>query len=184
MLRILTIVSVILFQSFFSYSQIEISHLKREKEKGRFGWGGSLHLGVPISAKSSVTGDIGFILADKDENDKSYVIVPGSLGYRYYLKAEGSTFFFEPQAGYCWGGTDYIRQDENGQDIYEITNGEGKPVYEESKGFLAGMNVGYHFAGKFPFDIAIRYQRVFVSVDPSINAFSLRFSGAIRKKKK
>ena len=173
-----------LFHSLVSMCQIEVSYLKREKGKGAFGWGTYLHLGVPISQKSSITIDAGFTIPSKDENGDGYVIAPVSLGYRYYLDETGGSFFIEPQAGYCWGGTDFVRKDKSGNDVLEYDGYAWKPVYEESKGFLAGINFGYHFAGTVPIDLGIRYQRVFVSVDPSINVLSLRASAAIRNKRR
>lgn len=124
------------------------------------GFGGFVNVGVPISEGDAVTGEFGYYRFRQDNDNIS--LVPLLLGYRYTLDRSGYGLYLEPTLGYTIGGTDI---------------GDGY-IEQKAEGVTAGIGSGYIFPGKISFNIGLRYQRVFVSGDPSLNMLSLRISHA------
>lgn len=159
-----------LFICTVSNAQIEVAHLA-SKNFSAIGLGGFLNVAVPVTEGNSVTGEVGFYSFKQDEDH--IALAPLLLGYRYSLDGSGTGFYVEPMAGYTIGATDI-----------QNTGADGKYVEQTAKGVTAGVASGYIFPGSFAFNLGLRYQRVFVSKDPSQNILSLRLSHSISFRKR
>lgn len=152
-------------------AQIEVAHL-RSKDFAANGFGGFLNFSFPVAEYGAVSAELGFYYFKKSGDQ--VLMLPLLLGYRYMLQDPEDGFYLEPNAGYNIGYTDIQKEDENGQLIYDPVTGE----YAEQKamGITTGLAAGYIFNGNLKFNLGLRYQRVFVSGDPSYNLFSFRIS--------
>jgi hypothetical protein len=151
-------------------AQAEVAYLN-SKEFSAAGFGAFLNFALPVSETGAITAEAGFYYFKRDENNVA--IVPFLIGYRHMLQEGGFGFYLEPNAGYNIGGTDIQKYNEVGS---PIPDGNGGWLEQQVKGFTTGVGVGYIFPGSFALNIGLRYQRVFVPVDPSLNLFSLRLS--------
>lgn len=161
---------VMTFFSTFLNAQVEVAHLT-SRGFSATGFGGFLNFGVPVTEGSSVTAEAGVYYFKHD--DDHIVLVPFLLGYRHTLNGTGTGFYIEPTAGYSIGGTDIPKTNANGG---VLGDGNGGWLEQKAKGITAGMSTGYIFPGAIAFNIALRYQHVFVSNDPTLNLFSIRLS--------
>ena len=152
-------------------AQIEVAHL-RSKDFAANGFGGFLNFAFPVAEYGAVSAEMGFYYFKKSGDQ--VLMLPLLLGYRYMLQDPEEGFFVEPNAGYNIGFTDIQKEDENGQLIYDPVTGEY--AEQKAKGITAGLGAGYVFNGKLKFNLGLRYQRIFVSGDPSYNLFSFRIS--------
>lgn len=152
-------------------AQIEVAHL-RSKDFAANGFGGFLNFAFPVAEYGAVSAEVGFYYFKKSGDQ--VLMLPLLLGYRYMLQDPEEGFFVEPNAGYNIGFTDIQKEDENGQLIYDPVTGEY--AEQKAKGITAGLGAGYVFNGKLKFNLGLRYQRIFVSGDPSYNLFSFRIS--------
>jgi len=169
----------ILFFSSVTNAQIEVAYLKTKGFSG-IGFGAFLNFALPITEYGAVTAEAAFYTA-KDGNDH-IAMVPFLLGYRHMLQDPEAGFYIEPKAGYNIGATDIQKRNTDGQLVFDTATGE---IFEQqAKGITAGLSAGYILSGNFPLNIGLRYQRVFVSGDPAVNLFSLRFSYPLFFKKR
>lgn len=159
----------LVFISIRANAQIEVAHLS-SKGFSATGFGAFLNFAVPVSEYGSISAEAGFYYFKKDDNNVA--LVPLLLGYRHMLQEPDAGFYIEPNAGYNIGATDIQKRDAGGNLVY----GTDRILEQQVKGATAGLGVGYIFPGSFSFNIGLRYQRVFVSNDPSLNLFSLRLS--------
>lgn len=152
-------------------AQIEVAHLN-SKDFAANGFGGFLNFAFPVAEYGAVSAEVGFYYFKKSGDQ--VLMLPLLLGYRHMLQDPEEGFYLEPNAGYNIGYTDIQKEDENGQLIYDPVTGE----YAEQKamGITTGLAAGYIFNGKLKFNLGLRYQRIFVSGDPSYNLFSFRIS--------
>ena len=155
----------------FLNAQIEVAHLK-SKDFSSTGFGAFLNFSIPVSEGNAVTAEAGFYNF-KSKDDDHIALVPFLLGFRYTLDGTGTGFYVEPHAGYTIGGSDIQKYNEVGTPIYDEN---GSPVEQKVKGVNAGISGGYIIPGSFSLNIALRYQHVFVSKDPTLNIFALRLS--------
>ena len=129
---------------------------------------------MPVSDANYATIELGLQYFN-DKYDEEVAMIPVLLGYRYTLNHSGTGLYVEPNAGYCFGSTTVMEYDANGS---PLSDGNGHYLYEEIKGPVAGVGVGYLFepGGKIQFNLALRYQRTFGNT-PS-NLFAFRISHA------
>ena len=135
---------------------------------------------MPVTEYGAVSAEAGFYYFKK--GDKNVALVPFLLGYRYMLQDPEAGFYVEPNAGYNIGGSDIQKYDENGNVVFDPVT--GNLIDQQVKGFTTGLGAGYIFSGTFAFNLGLRYQRVFVSGDPSLNLYSLRISHPISFKRR
>jgi hypothetical protein len=169
--RILSATIAILFFSSFTNAQLEVAYLKTKGFSG-IGFGAFVNFAVPVTEYGFITVEAAFYNA-RDGAD-NIAIVPFLLGYRHMLQDPEAGFYIEPNAGYSIGATDIQKYNANGQLLYDTVTGE--ILERKAKGITAGVGAGYIFAGRIAFNIGLRYQRLIVSGDPSLNLFSLRIS--------
>jgi len=153
------------------HAQIEVAHL-RTKDFSATGFGAFLNIAVPVTEYGVVTAEAAFYYFRS--GDDHVALVPFLLGYRHMLQDPEAGFYVEPNGGYNIGATDIQKYGPNGDLLFDTATGR---IFEQQvKGPTAGLGVGYIFPGRIAFNLGLRYQRIFVSGDPSLNLFSLRLS--------
>lgn len=161
-----------------TYAQIEVAHLN-SKGFSATGFGAFLNITLPVSEYGAISTEAGFYYFKKNENNVA--LVPFLLGYRHMLQDSESGFYIEPNAGYNIGASDIQKNDEFDS---PIPDGTGGWVELQVKGFTAGLGAGYIIPSSFPLNIGLRYQRIFVSNDPSLNLLSFRLSRPLSFKRR
>jgi hypothetical protein len=169
----LFLIGAFLLTAFCANAQLEGAYVDVRNFKA-FGFGGHLNFKFPITEGASLTTEGGIYIFKFQ--DRNAVILPVLLGYQYSLNGSGTGFFVEPLVGYSFGGTDWDREDEDGNTIYEVNNGIATTENQKVKGLTAGLATGYIFNGRTPVTVGLRYDRVFVAKDPSVNLFALRIT--------
>jgi hypothetical protein len=99
--------------------------------------------------------------------------VPFLLDYRHTFNGNADGFYTDPFLGYTIGGTDIQKTDSTG---YRVYDSNGQKFDQKVGGLTTGLAGGYIFPGRFAFNIALRYEPIFVSGDPHVNIISLRLS--------
>lgn len=161
---------VVVFVS-LAHAQIEVAHLS-SKGFSANGFGAFLNFTVPVAEYGAISAEGAFYYFKKGNDHLA--MVPFLLGYRYMLQDPESGVYVEPNAGYNIGASDIQKYDENGNIMFDPAT--GAILERQVKGFTAGLGAGYIFSGTFALNLGLRYQRVFVPADPSLNLFSLRIS--------
>jgi hypothetical protein len=151
-------------------AQIEVSHLSTKGFSG-FGFGGFLNFAVPVTEGDAVTIEAGVGLFGN--SGYHFVEIPLLAGFRHLFNGTSDGFYVEPLVGYTIGGSDIQKTDSTG---YPLTDANGNQIDQKCSGLTAGMAAGYIFPGRLAFNIAVRYEHIFVSGDPQINIISLRLS--------
>lgn len=167
---LIPLIGLFLFVSSIN-AQIEVAHLN-SKGFSAIGFGAFLNITFPVTEYGSVSAEAAFYYF-RSGNDH-IALVPFLLGYRHMLQDPEAGFYVEPNGGYNIGATDIQKYNDVGSPIPD-PNSDGW-LEQKVKGPTAGLGVGYIFPGSFAFNLGLRYQRVFVSGDPSLNLFSLRLS--------
>jgi len=169
--KILFVPILLLLSNLSIQAQIEVAHLS-SKSFSATGFGAFLNFAIPVTEYGAMSAELGFYSFKKSGDQ--VMLIPMILGYRHMLQDPEYGFYLEPNAGYNIGGTDIQKYDENGQLITDPATGEIAEL--KATGFTSGLGIGYMFNGKLVFNLGLRYQRVFVSADPSYNLFSFRIS--------
>ena len=162
MKKVFCFTAIILCFSLAGKAQIEGAYISSKGFKA-LGFGGFLNFSIPVSEANSIIIEAGVYTFSKD--DDNVILIPLLGSYRMTLDGTGTGFYVEPTAGYTIGGSD-IQKEYVG----------GYPVEQKVKGITGGVGAGYIFPGRVAFNIGLRYKRVFVSGDPSLNVLSLRVS--------
>ena len=153
------------------HAQVEVAHLF-SKGLSATGFGLFLHAGAPVSKADEISGEVGLYYFGANGSHLAYA--PLLLGFRHTLDGSGAGFYIEPVAGYSFGGTDIQKTDANGIPLYNSSGGE---IDQKMSGLTAGLGFGYIIPSPtIPLNIGLRYERLFVSGDPSQNVLSLRIS--------
>ena len=151
-------------------AQVEVAHLFA---KGLSATGGGLflHGGVPVGAgEISIEAGLYYFTT----NGSHLASAPCLVGYRHSIDGTGAGFYIEPLVGYTFGGTDIQKTDAAGNPLYNSSGGE---VDQKITGPTAGMGIGYIIpSATMPLNFGLRYERVFISGDPSTNMISFRIS--------
>jgi len=153
------------------YAQVEVAHLF---SKGLSATGGGLflHGGVPVSRAGEISIEAGLYYFTA--NDSHLASAPCLVGYRHSIDGTGTGFYIEPLVGYTFGGTDIQKTDAAGNPLYNSSGGE---IDQKISGPTAGMGIGYIIpSATIPLNFGLRYERVFISGDPSQNMISFRIS--------
>ena len=153
------------------YAQVEVAHLF---SKGLSATGGGifLHGGVPVSKAGEIGIEAGLYYFTA--NGSHLASAPCLVGYRHTIDGSGTGFYVEPLAGYTFGGTDIQKTDAAGNPLYNSSGGE---IDQKISGPTAGMGIGYIIpSATIPLNFGLRYERVFISGDPSQNMISFRIS--------
>lgn len=177
--KILIVPIVLLFSGLSIHAQIEVAHLN-SKGFSATGFGAFLNFAVPVTEFGSISAEAGFYSFKKSGDQ--VLLIPFLLGYRHMLQEPDAGFYIEPNAGYNIGFTDIQKYNESGQLITDPATGE--IAEQKAKGITTGLGAGYIFNGKLAFNLGLRYQRVFVSGDPSLNLFSFRISHPLSFKRR
>lgn len=169
----LLLIGAFLLTCFFVNAQAEGAYVDMKTFKA-FGFGGHLNFKFPVTEGGSITTEAGIYLFKYQ--DRNALVLPLLLGYQYTLDGSGTGFYVEPLAGYTLGGTDWDREDENGNTIYQVVDDVAVTENQKVKGITAGLAAGYIFNGRTPITLGLRYDRVFVASDPAVNLFGLRIT--------
>lgn len=169
----LFLIGALLLTSFCANAQVEGAYVHIRNFQA-FGYGGHLNFKFPITEAGSLTTEAGAYLFKSQ--DRNAIVIPLLVGYQYSLDGSGTGFFVEPLAGYSLGGTDWDREDKDGNTIYEVVDNVAYTQNQKVKGITAGLATGYIFNGRTPLTLGLRYDRVFVANDPSVNVFALRLT--------
>ena len=167
----LFLILVFFLPTVYAQAQVEGAYVDMKTFKA-FGFGGHLNFKFPITEAGSLTTEAGIYMFKFE--DRNAAVIPLLLGYQHTLDGSGMGFFIEPLAGYTIGGTDWDREDENGNTIYTVVDDIATTQNQKVKGITAGLATGYIFNGRTPITIGLRYDRVFVAGDPAVNLFGLR----------
>ena len=152
-------------------AQVEVAHLFA-KGLSATGGGFFLHGGVPVSTAGEISIEAGLYYFT--DNGSHLASAPCLVGYRHSIDGTGAGFYIEPMVGYTFGGTDIQKTDAAGVPQYNSSGGE---IDQKISGPTAGMGIGYIIpSATIPLNFGLRYQRVFISGDPSTNMISFRIS--------
>jgi hypothetical protein len=173
--RTIIIVIACFFLRAKTEAQVEVAHLF-SKGYSATGFGTFLHVGVPLPSQDEISAELGLYYFGRTGNHMIYV--PVLVGYRHFFNTGGAGLYIEPFLGYSFGATDIPKTDSLNQIVY---NSSGNEMDQKASGLTAGLGCGYVIpSAKFPLNIGLRYQRIFVTGgDPGINTISLRLSFAL-----
>ena len=130
------------------------------------GFGAFVKTGIPVSAGSDMTLEIGadIFFLDGFGSADGTAMCPLKAGYRYTLNGTGEGFYIEPQVGFNLYGVTSLH-DEN-----------GNAVDLKYHGVVFAAGTGYLFnIGNAPFDLNLRYETV-IAHGGSNNLVSLGIS--------
>ena len=167
-LRRLLLISCLSICSLSASAQVEGSFLTT-KDFSAVAWGAFFNFKIPASEGTAVTIEVGFQYAHKDPD--WVVLLPMLAGYRRSFNGEGDGLYVEPMAGYSIGESNLSVYDELG---FPLSDVNGESLVRKAKGITAGVAGGYIFPGSAGINLSLRYLRVFVPSDPSLNLISLR----------
>lgn len=159
-LRILSVILWMIFSFENSYGQVEVSYLST-KNFSKFGYGGSLSFGIPVSEANSLRFDGGIYLY----GDEDVIIAPVLLGYRKSLDGSGRGWYLEPGIGFTFGET-----------TLRLNDGNGNFRIQKSQGPTLGIGGGFLLRGDLELDIGIRYRLVYIPTDPVIQFLNFKIS--------
>jgi len=153
-------------------AQIEVAHLQ-SKDFSATGFGGFLNFAIPITETDAAIVEGGVYVFSN--NGSHEAVAPLLGGYRHLLSDGDHGFYFEPVAGYTFGGTDIQAYDANGN---ALVKANGDEVDQKVTGPVAGLGFGYLFeqSGPIRFNISLRVEHTFVSGGPALNVIALRIS--------
>lgn len=171
----LSLIAFALLTASTLHAQIEVTQLIM-KGRSNTGLGGFLHGGFPVSAANEISLEAGF---DYFAPGQSHLIfIPLLVGYRHFFNSTGAGWYVEPFAGYTIGNTDIQRVDASGNPVFNPN--DSSEVDEKPSGPTAGLGFGYIIPSpKYPVNVGLRFEHVFVSGDPSASLLSLRISWSL-----